>query len=152
MKSEQKPSAFPDQDLLVLRPSWRAYFVFYTAILVFGLGPTYNPDAGMDPRLGWGTALALGLYVWRHRSTTRYRLTRRMAIKETGLFGKVRQRDLPFSGIESLEVHRGLFHHFLGIGHLQIRSRTPEQPHLWWFGIKDPGTVKKQLQKMIGDG
>ncbi len=39
--------------MMTLQPAWRSYFVFYVAILIFGIGPTINPEAGINKLLGW---------------------------------------------------------------------------------------------------
>lgn len=47
------------EDSLALRPSWRSYFVFYAAILVFGIGPSLNPDTGINRSFGWALSILI---------------------------------------------------------------------------------------------
>ena len=143
---EQKTTLSKQEDLLTIQPSWRSYFVFYAAILIFGIGPTLNPDAGISRPLGLAVSIILVLFVFSRRKTTYYRITKDEALRESGLWGHTKKKSLPLEGITGLEVRRGVVHRLLGIGHLQFRSRLAGQPDLWWFGVEDPVRVKKKIE------
>ena len=44
--------ANPSREALSLKPSWKSYFVFYAAILIFGVGPVLNPEAPLSREAG----------------------------------------------------------------------------------------------------
>jgi hypothetical protein len=137
------------EDLLTLRPSWRSYFVFYAAVLIFGIGPSINPDVGISRPLGLIISILLMLFVFFSRKATLYRITQDEVLRGSGFLGQAQTKSLPITGIADLEVRRGLFHRLLGIGHLQFRSRLSDRPDLWWFGIDDPFAVKKNVERFL---
>ena len=137
------------EDLLTLRPSWRSYFVFYAAVLIFGIGPSINPDAGISRPFGLAVSIILVLFILFRRKTTLYRITHDEVLRESGFRGQAQTKSLPITGIADLEVRRGLVHRLLGIGHLQFRSRLSDRPDLWWFGIDDPFEVKKKVERFL---
>ena len=134
---------------LTLQPAWRSYFVFYVAMIIFGLGPLINPEAGVDKSFGLAVSVLLLLFVVFRRKTTSYRITREEAVRETYFAGQVFKKALPLEGISGLEVRRGAIHRLLGIGHLQFRSQDPGRPDLWWYGVKDPFRVKKEIERVL---
>jgi len=135
--------------LLTLQPAWRSYFVFYAAILIFGLGPMINPEVELNQSVGLVIALLLLFFVVFRRKTTGYRITKEEALRETAFAGQVFKKSLPLEGIAGLEVRRGAIHRLLGIGHLQFRSQDGTHPDLWWYGIADPFTVKKKIEQVL---
>jgi hypothetical protein len=146
---ETKASPNRQEKILTLQPAWRSYFVFYAAILIFGVGPSINPEAGISKSFGLVISIFLILFVIFRRKTTFYHITNDEALRETGLPGQVIKKSLSLDGISDLEVRRGIIHRLLGIGHLQFRSNNPAQPDLWWFGIEDPFTVKKNIRRFF---
>jgi len=135
--------------MMTLQPSWRSYFVFYAAILIFGIGPTINPDAGIGRSLGLVLSIFLLLFVIFRKKTTFYRMTKEAVSREARFAGRSFKKSLPLEGIASLEVRRGVVHRLLGIGHLQFCSRLSGQPDLWWFGIADPFTAQKKIERFL---
>ncbi len=146
---ETKTTPFRPENVLTYRPAWRSYFVFYAAILIFGLGPSINPQAGISKSFGLVISVFLMLFVIFRRKTTFYRISKDEVLRETGFSGQVIKKSLPLDGIMGLEVRRGVIHRLLGIGQLQFRSRNPGQSDLWWFGIQDPFTVQKNIQRFL---
>ena len=69
------------EDLLTLQPSWRSYFVFYAAILIFGIGPGINPNAGISLPFGLAVSIILALFILFRRKTTFYRITKDEALR-----------------------------------------------------------------------
>jgi hypothetical protein len=142
MNSEEK-------DLLTVRPAWKSYFVFYAAILIFGFGPSLNPEVGLNPYLGMALAWLLVLFVIYRKKTTCYKVTPTRIVRETGAPGMVVRKDLPLTEISTISVRRGIAHRFLGLGHLQFQSRSPHFSDLWWFGISKPFQVVKDIEGLI---
>jgi uncharacterized membrane protein YdbT with pleckstrin-like domain len=131
--------------MMTLQPAWRSYFVFYAAILIFGIGPSINPEVGINKVLGWAVSFLLIFFVIFRRKTTFYRLTKDEIQRETAFAGRVSKKSLPLQQIAGLEVRRGIIHRLLGVGHLHFRSKTPTLPDLWWFGIADPFMIKRKI-------
>ena len=146
---EQKSTPIRQEHLLTLQPSWRSYFVFYTAILIFGIGPSLNPDTGLNRFFGWALSMIIVFFIIFRRKTTFYRITKAEALRESGFWGQANKKSLPLEGIAGLKVRRGIVHRLLGIGHLQFCSRLPGQPDLWWFGIQNPFAVKKKIEQIL---
>lgn len=132
-----------------LQPAWRSYFVFYVAILIFGVGPTLNPEVGISKPFGLLVAIFLIFFVLVRKKTTHYRITTAEVLRETGLAGKVSKKSLPLREVAGLEVRRGAVHRLLRIGQIQFRSKNPSQPDLWWFGVDDPFTVKQKIERYL---
>jgi hypothetical protein len=145
----KKTSVSEQNDLLTLQPSWKSYFVFYAAIVIFGIGPSLNPEMGMNRYLGWVLSILIMFFVVFRRKITFYRIKEGEALRESIFLSKTSKKFLPLEGIAGLKVRRGIVHRLLGIGHLQFCSRLPGQPDLWWFGIQNPFTVKKKIEKML---
>ena len=146
---DQNTTTVRQEDLLTLQPSWKSYFVFYAAILIFGIGPSINPDAGISRSFGLAVSIILVLFILFRRKTTFYLITKDEVLRESGFWGQAKIKSLPWKGIAGLEVHRGVVHRLLGIGHLQFRSRLSGRPDLWWFGIEDPFAVKKRIEDFL---
>jgi len=146
---EQKSTPLRQEDLLTLQPSWKSYFVFYAAILIFGIGPIINPNAGISLLFGWAVSIILALFILFRRKTTFYRIAKDEVLRESGFWGQAKIKSFPLKGIAGLEVHRGVVHRLLGIGHLQFHSRLSGRPDLWWFGIEDPFAVKKKIEDIL---
>jgi hypothetical protein len=139
----------PEKALLTLQPAWRSYFVFYTAMVIFGLGPAVNPEAGMDQTFGLVVALLSGLFVLFRRNTTFYRVTAQEILRETRFAGRVFRKSLPLEKAADVTVRRGAVHRLLGIGHIQIQSKPQAGSDLWWYGLSDPFAVKKKLDQLL---
>lgn len=137
------------EEVQIWKPSWRSYFVLYTAILIFGLGPALNPEAGVDRTLGLFIAVVLLAYVLLRRKHTFYRLRTDGVIKETGLWGRMTVKALAFKDIGGVSVRRGVVHRLLGIGHLQIRSSGAGRSDLWWYGVEAPFTVARKIEECL---
>lgn len=147
MEPDRK-TTWDKKDLLTLQPSWRSYFVFYTAIFIFGFGPAINPEVGLDQATGLALSVLLLLFVVFRQKTTFYRITPEAALRETRFAGQVFNKSLPLSEIVGVAVRRGAVHRLLGIGHIQILSRTGRSD-LWWYGLADPFTLKKKLEQFL---
>jgi hypothetical protein len=138
-----------EKDWLTLKPAWRSFFVYYTAMVIFGLGPAINPEAGVDQTFGLVLALLSGLFVLFRGMTTFYRVTPREILRETRFAGRVFKKSLPLEKVAGVTVRRGAVHRLLGIGHLQIQSRPQVGSDLWWYGLADPFTVKEKLDRFL---
>jgi hypothetical protein len=144
-----KTSLLRQEPVLTLQPSWKSYFVFYAAIIIFGIGPSLNPETGINQSFGWALSIFILFFIIIRRKTTFYRITKSETLRESEFWGRVYKKSLPLEGIADLEVRRGIVHRLLGIGHLQFRSRLPGQPDLWWFGVENPFAVKKRIEQIL---
>ncbi len=137
------------EPLLTLQPSWRSYFVFYAAIIIFGIGPIFNPETGINRSLGWVLSLIILVFILFRRKITFYRITQGEVLRDSSFWGQTYKKSLPLEGITGIQVRRGIVHRLLGIGHIQFCSRLPGQPDLWWFGVENPFQVKKRIEQII---
>ncbi len=152
MTLESEMTSLRQEDLLILKPSWKSYFVFYAAILIFGIGPTINPHAGISRPFGLAVSIFLIFFILFRRKTTFYRITKDEVLRESNFWGKAKIKSLPWKDIAGVEVRRGVAHRLFGIGHLQFCSRLSGQPDLWWFGVEDPFVVKKKSEYFLSNG
>jgi hypothetical protein len=146
MESEKKDR--PEDDLLMAKPAWKSFFVFYTAMVIFGIGPTVNPEAGVSQTLGVMLTIFSALFVIFRRNTTFYRITKEEILREIRFSGKVFTKSLPRKEVAGIAVRRGAVHRLLGIGHIQFQSRTG-RTDLWWYGLDDPFTLKKRAEQIL---
>jgi hypothetical protein len=142
---ESRKDTAHEEYVLSLGLSWKSHFIFYVAILIFGIGPLINPKVGMSRISGVILSILLLLVVLVRQKITHYRLSPKDALREISFAGKSFKKSLPLEEIAGLEVHRGIMHRLLGIGHLWFRPKSKGRD-LWWFGINDPFKVKNIIE------
>lgn len=135
---------------LALQPAWKSYFVFYTAIVIFGLGPIFNPEAPLNRDQGFLVASLLIAFVVLKRKITWYRFSTGGVSKEIQWGRRTKIKKIPLADLASVAVRRGVVHRLIGVGHLQFRPRTAGAPDLWWYGVDRPFEVKRVIEAALG--
>jgi hypothetical protein len=141
--------ANPSREKLSLKPSWKSYFVFYAAILIFGVGPVLNPEAPLSREAGVLIAILLAAFIILIRQHSSYKYAAGIFSREFGRGSLGQVKKMPLDEIASVVVRRGVVHRLVGIGHLQFQPATPGSPDLWWFGVDQPFEVKKWVEQIL---
>jgi len=134
MVISEAPSQEKAQDQTI-RPCARAFFVYYVAILVFGLGPLINPKVGIPVWLGVAAALMVVAAVLYMRGQV-YRISARGLVKTW----RGRTQEITWGNLGEVEVRRGLTQTLLRVGNLFITARVGD--HMFWFGLANPKEAK----------
>ncbi len=142
-------SANPSREELCLKPSWKSYFIFYAAILIFGVGPVINPEAPFSPEAGLLIAAVLVAFIVLIRKYSSYKYASGIFSREFGRGGLLQVKKMPLDEIGSVVVRRGVVHRLIGIGHLQFQPATAGSADLWWFGLERPFDVKKKVEQIL---
>ena len=141
--------AHPSREELSLKPSWKSYFVFYAAILIFGVGPVLNPEAPLSREVGILIAVVLVAFIVLIRQYSSYRYAAGIFSREFGRGRLVQVKKLPLEEIASVVVRRGVVHRLVGIGHLHFQPATAGTPDLWWYGLDQPFEVKRKVEQVL---
>jgi len=141
--------ASPPQVELSLKPSWKSYFVFYAAILIFGVGPLVNPEAPLSREAGIFIGAGLAAFILLIRRYSSYTYRDRIFSREFGWGSLAQVKKLPLDEVASVVVRRGVVHRLVGIGHLHFQPGSTKSPDLWWFGVDQPFEVKKKVEQIL---
>ena len=99
--------ANPSGKELSLKPSWKSYFVFYTAILIFGVGPVLNPEAPLSRGVGVLIAAILAAFTILIRQYSSYKYAAGIFSREFGRGRLVQMKKMPLNEVASVVVRRG---------------------------------------------
>ncbi|RPH88773.1 MAG: hypothetical protein EHM75_03430 [Desulfobacteraceae bacterium] len=141
--------ASPSQAELSLKPSWKSYFVFYAAILIFGVGPLVNPEAPLSREAGLFIGAGLAAFILLIRRYSSYTYGGRIFSRKFGWGSLIQVKTLPLDEVASVVVRRGVVHRLVGIGHLHFQPGSTNLPDLWWFGVDQPFEVKKKVEQIL---
>jgi hypothetical protein len=135
-----------------LQPAWKSYFVFYAAIVIFGLGPQLNPEAFLGREAGLLIAALLMAFVYLKRQRTFYRFSAEGVSKELRWGSQGPSHTIPLADLSSVTVRRGIVHRLIGVGHLQFRVQNEGAPDLWWYGVDQPFEIKRKIDAALSSG
>ncbi len=130
------------------QPAWAEYSFLWFFASIFAL------RSGLAFRMGQtGSALVYGVgfvlftasAVFLRRRTT-YRLTRKELIKSAGFLGK-KQRRMPLSEIDSVEIFQGPIDRLFGIGGVLLRMKKGRAERL--VGINEPEVLERKLKVLL---
>ncbi len=123
--------------------SGRAFFVYYVAIALCGLGPLINPEVGLPPWLGLALAVVLVAVVLYRKGGQEYQATSR-GVRVVWRWPQ-RQEEIPWEDLGDIQLKRGLTQTLLNVGNLFITDKAG-QKQLLWYGLADPKGVKAALE------
>ena len=127
----------------VWRPSSRAFFVYYVAILVAVFGPRINPEVGLAPWVGLVAGLLVLAAVVYGRFGQEYRATP-TGLKQVG-FWPAKVEEIPWAEVGEIRLQRGLTQTLLNVGSLVIQDKSGA-PRLVFERLAKPQEVKAALE------
>jgi hypothetical protein len=127
----------------VWRPSMRAFFVYYVAIVVALFGPLINPAVGVPPWAGLVIGLLVFALVGLRMFGQEYRATPR-GLKRVS-FWPAGEESLAWPEVGEITVQRGLTQTMLNTGIVVIHNKQGV-PKLMWERLADPQGVKAALE------
>lgn len=133
----------------VVRPHWRAFGVWYLAILLFGLGPLQNPDAPISGLQGVILSIIVAAGIAYHGLTSRLTVTRGELTRSGGLISRG-TRTIPMDGLRQVKVQRGLIHAALGVGVLVFIPASSSGEVIKFWGAANPAAVRRRIESMAG--
>jgi hypothetical protein len=127
----------------VWRPSMRAFFVYYVAIVVAVFGPRINPAVGVPPWAGLVIGLLVFGLVCLRMFGQEYRATPK-GLRRINFWPAV-EESLAWPEVGELTVQRGLTQTLLNTGTVVIHDKQGV-PKLMWERLADPQGVKAALE------
>ncbi len=134
---------------LVIKPCWRAFFVFYVYIATFLIGPWINPNIIIFGYIHFSVALgtvlgliliALVVYLKLHWE---YRVTAQGIM--TIWRWPSKQRVITWENLGNIEVHQGLMQMLLQVGYLLLQDKSGG-PTMGWNALSYPKEAKRVIE------
>lgn len=133
---------------LEIRPHWRAFGVWYLAMLLLGTGPLSNPEAVLSPLQALAIALVIGLGIAVKSRTSVLTVTPETITRRGGLIDR-RPLALPTSDLARIRIIAGITSRVLGVGSLILEPKG-EGPEIKFWGVENPKAVRAEIEKMAG--
>jgi hypothetical protein len=131
----------------IWRPSYRAFFVYYVAIIVAVFGPLINPQVGLYPYVGFVIGLLVFAVFILGKFGQEYRATAR-GLKRVG-FWPAKETEITWPEVGEIFIQRGLTQTLLNTGNVVVRDKQGA-PRLCWERLADPQGVKAALEARRG--
>ncbi len=139
-----------DRELLRIKPHWRAFGVWYLAMLLLGTGPLSNPEAVLSPLQAFVLAMVIALGIVIKSKTSVLVVTQESITREGGLIDR-RVLTWPTSNLAGVKVVAGITSRALGVGNLILEPRD-ESPEIRFWGVENPRGVKARIELLAGLG
>ncbi len=133
---------------MVLRPHWRAFGVWYLAMLLLGTGPLSNPDAVLSPLQALGIAMLIGLGIAVKTKTSVLTVTRENVSRRGGLIDR-RPLERPTADLARIRIIAGITSRALGVGSLILEFKG-EGPEIKFWGVENPKAAKAAIERLAG--
>jgi hypothetical protein len=125
---------------LVLKPSPRAFFVYYVALALVVLGPRLNPEVGLPVWLGTLLGIIIVIAVIYQMYGQEYHVTSR-GVARVWRWPSPRQQEILWENLGEIMVLRGLTQSMLQVGNLAFPDKSGK-PEMFWFGLVNPKDLK----------
>ena len=129
------------------RPAWKAFAVYFLAVLVFWFGPGFNPQSVITPAMGQLIGSLFLAFILIKRFTTQYRL-HAGRLEVLCSFPKKHQASLPVDQIRRIDLRRGITQRALGVAHIHVYQDARGEPALKLFGVARPVEFRDLLLEM----
>ena len=135
----------------IFTSSWAAFYLYYVAIAICGLGPHLNPDFAarifLTPVIGFvlGVLLLAGVIYLKYGQEYEMDST---GVK-IGWRYPPRQQVIPWQEINKITVRAGLTQTLLGIGNIAIQPQQGEE--MVWYGLESPKLIKTLLERGLDE-
>ena len=131
-----------------LRPHWRAFGVWYLAMLLLGTGPLSNPEAVLSPLQALGIALLIGLGIAVKTKTSVLSVSRERITRRGGLIDR-RPLEMPTAELGRVRVIAGFTSRALGVGSLVLEPKG-EGPEIRFWGVENPKEARARIERLAG--
>lgn len=146
--TDPRPQGQADQQppLMILRPALRsmwfmaAGFLLGPAIVYFGRDPQGHP-------LKWAGLSLLFVALTLHRLSLKY-IFSKSTLTARSWWGLGREEAVAISDIIDVRVMEGFTGRLAGCGHLEVRSRRPEDPSIIIMGQPEPAKIAAQIESL----
>lgn len=139
------------QTTLIIKPHWRAFGVWYLAVILFALGPGQNPDAPISGLQGLIIAALIAAAIAFHALTSRLEFSAEGLNKSGGLISRKRQ-SMAWSDLKEVKLQRGMIHTALGVGVLVFVPKSSKGELIKFWGATEPKKIKARAEEMAGLG
>lgn len=137
----------PDQPpLMILRPALRSMwfmavgFLLGPAIVYFGRDPEGHP-------LKWAALSLLFVALALHRLSLKYVFFQN-TLRAESWWRRGREETMAIADIIDVRVMEGFTGRLAGCGHLEVRSRRPEDPSIIIMGQPNPARLAAQIESL----
>ena len=135
---------------LRIKPHWRAFGVWYLAMLLLGTGPLSNPDTVLTPLQAFAVAMVIALGIAVKSKTSLLVVDRESITRQGGLIDR-RNLSWPTSNLAQVKIAAGLTSRALGVGNLILEPRD-DSPVISFWGVENPKAVKARIERLAGLG
>jgi len=125
---------------LVIKPSARAFFVYYVAMALVFLGPRFNPEVGLPVWLGTVLGLIVVAAVIYQKYGQEYHVTSR-GVARVWRWPSPRRQEISWENLGEIMVLRGMTQTVLQVGNLAFPDKSGG-PEMFWYGLAKPNEVK----------
>lgn len=133
---------------IVLAPHWRAFGVWYLAMLMIGLGPFNNPQAVLSPAQGLFVAALIGAGCLMKYRTSRLIVTAEEIVRKGGLWDR-RTMTMPTAELGQVRVMSGITQRLLGVGVIHLVPRDEGRIITFW-GVAEPREAAGRIRSLAG--
>ena len=137
-------------ETIVLAPHWRAFGVWYLAMLMIGLGPFNNPQALLSPAQGLFVAVMIGVGCLVKYRTSRLTVSAGEIVRKGGLWDR-RTMTMPTAELGQVRVMSGITQRLLGVGVIHLVSRE-QGPIITFWGVGEPKEAAGRIRALAGLG
>lgn len=130
------------------RPALRSFFVFFFGIAILLIGPILSNGQTLSPTARM-VIVAIFLIIIFRRWSSIYILTPSTFTIESGMLAR-ETTVMPIADIYDIEVNQGLTLRMMGVGHLLIRSRNPNQASIIMYGQPSPFRLREMMLELAG--
>ncbi|MCB2188227.1 MAG: hypothetical protein KQJ78_17545 [Deltaproteobacteria bacterium] len=126
------------------RPAWQNFGVYILGVILFLVGPYYNPNAPIGPYFSWALAVLLAGFVVVTRYGRVYQVTEEEVVATVLLPHKSEAR-VRIKDLVRVDPRRGLSQRLLGVAHFWLYVEGQEEPALKLIGVPKPLDFQKLL-------
>ncbi len=146
--AEQEMMPAPEE---ILVPCGRAFMVYYVAIVIFLLGPRFNPDVWIFGVFHFSVAVGTLLGLVLIALVIYLKLGREYCLSQRGLatrwrWPSPRQQEITWENLGDVLLRRGLTQSILRVGNLVIEDKSGG-PEMFWFGLANPKEVQEEIER-----
>ena len=131
---------------LVLKPTARAFFVYFVALALVVLGPRLNPEVGLPIWLGNLLGIIIVAVLIYQKYGTEYQITSQ-GVARIWRWPSLRRQEIPWEDLGEVVVLRGLTQTVLQVGNLALTDKSGKG-NMFWYGLPHPNEVKEEIDRM----